>query len=260
MQPRTLIGGLAAAFAALVCVAAAPASATVSTTFATSTELVRPDPDRGWAIKLRLAAAFEDSDGIDAQPVLERLTFRLPEATVNAGGVKTCSARPRIYVAFNDNVCADAGSKPVGIGTSDVQLRRPKNINLFGNPPFETYHLRLGMFIGPAVKGGRILMVIGNGINTPLTMQMRGLLTHTASGWTYSALVPTVRDPDFGITKVQNFAMTVGGWTAARPRRWFIEAPRTCPATGFLYAFTAQFEGVAALNETRRIGCELVGT
>ena len=125
----------------------------MSTTFATSTELVRQDPDRGWAIKLRVAATFDDSDGIDAQPVLERLTFRLPEATVNAGGVTTCSARPRIYVAFNDNVCAEAGAKPVGIGTSDVQLRRPKNINLFGNPPFETYHLRLGMFIGPAVKG-----------------------------------------------------------------------------------------------------------
>ena len=102
-------------------------------------------------------------------------------------------------------------------------------------------------------------MVIGNGLNSPLTVIMRGILRQTVSGWTYAVPIPLVRDPEIGVMKVQRFAMDVGAFTNARPRRWFLEAPRSCPATGFAFTLRAQFEDSPLLSTTRGIGCELLG-
>ena len=233
------------------------AGAEPSASFQASVRLLDQPHGRAWGITLGLAGEFSDAEGIDAQPVLETLTFELPEATVNAGGVPTCSADPVVSIGDNFDPCPPRLA--VGHGTSDVQLRRPQGIDLRGRPPFYWYHLRLALYIGPRVPGGRVLMVIGTGINSPLTVIMRGVLSHTAAGWTYRLPIPLVRDPQIGVMKVVRFAMRAGGWTRARPRRRFLEAPRSCPDGGFAFALRSQFEGVALLSATRTIACELTG-
>lgn len=238
--------------------AAAPAPAEVSSSFSSSVLLVRQPPARPWSVKLRVGAQFADTDGIDVQPVLQRLVFHVPDATVNAAGVPTCSADPIVSVANSYDPCPPRLA--VGAGTSDVQLRRPLGIDLHGHPQGYAYHLRLAMYVGPRTGGGRVLMIIGNGVNSPMTVIMRGLLRRDGTGgWTYDLPIPLIRDPQIGVMKVERFAMSVGDWTRAHPRRWFLEAPRTCPPTGFAFTMDALFEGVAPLSTTRRTPCELLG-
>lgn len=245
----------------LACLAAAlaptPAQAAPSATFATGVRLVDQPAGRPWAIRLRLAGEFADPDGIDAQPVLQRLIFRMPDATVNAAGVPICDREPIVSVASRYDPCPPRLA--VGAGTSDVQLRRPLGIDLHGHAPFYRYHLRTALYVGPRAPGGRVLLVIGSGVNSPLTVVMRGLLRHVAGGWVYDLPIPVVRDPEIGVMKVERFTMSVGGWNRARPRRWFVEAPRSCPDAGFAFSMESQFEGVAPLLASRGIGCELLG-
>lgn len=243
--------------AALVTAVPAAARADVSATFATSVRLVDQPPGRPWAIKLRLAADFADSAGIDAQPILKQLTFSLPDATVNVAGVQTCSAEPIVSISNSYDPCPKRLA--VGFGTAESQLRRPQGIDLHGHAPFYAYHLKTALYIGPRTSRGRVLMVIANGINSPMTIIMRGLLRHVAGGWVYALPIPVVRDPEIGIVKVQSFTMTVGAFNRARPRRWFVEAPRTCPAAGFNFTQMTQFEDIAPLSATRHIDCELLG-
>jgi hypothetical protein len=242
---------------ALVAAVPAVARADVSATFATSVRLVDQAPGRGFAIKVRLEANFADTAGIDAQPILQQLTFNLPDATVNVAGVQTCSAEPIVSISNSYDPCPK--KLAVGFGTAETQLRRPQGIDLHGHPPFYAYHLKTALYIGPRTSRGRVLMVIGNGINSPMTIIMRGLLRHVAGGWIYELPIPVVRDPEIGIVKVEGFTMTVGGFNRARPRRWFVEAPRSCPAAGFNFTQVTQFEGVAPLSTTRHIDCELLG-
>ncbi len=255
--PRWRIGLCAAVALALVTAASPLAQAEPSATFATSLRLLNQPAGRPWAVKLNLGGEFTDSEGIDAQPVLQTLTFDLPDATVNVAGVRTCSAAPTVSVGNDVDVCPPRLA--VGWGTSDVQLRRPPGIDLRGHPPFYAYHLRTALYIGPKVAGGRVLMVIGNGVNSPMTVIMRGVLRRAPSGWNYTLPIPLVRDPEIGVMKVQRFTMTVGGFNRARPRRWFIEAPRVCPAAGFAFSMRTQFEGAAPLTSALGFGCELVG-
>jgi hypothetical protein len=248
---------LVPAVLALAVIAPGPAGAEPSATFATSLRLLNQPAGRPWAVKLNLAGQFADSDGIDAQPILQTLTFNLPDATVNAAGVTTCSAAPTVSVGNDVDICPPRLA--VGWGTSDVQLRRPPGVDLHGHPPFYAYHLRSALYIGPKVPGGRVLMVIENGVNSPMTVIMRGVLRRTATGWVYTLPIPVIRDPQIGIMKVQSFTMAVGAFNRARPRRWFIEAPRVCPAAGFAFTMQTQFEGAAPLTSNLGFGCELVG-
>jgi hypothetical protein len=248
---------LVPAVLALAAIAPGPATAEPSATFATSLRLLDQPAGRPWRVQLALAGEFADSGGIDAQPILQTLTFDLPDATVNASGVPTCSADPTVSVGNSVDICPPRLA--VGWGTSDVQLRRPPGIDLRGRPPFYAYHLRLALYIGPKVPGGRVLMLIGNGVNSPMTVIMRGVLRRSAAGWIYTVPVPLVSDPEIGVMKVQRFAMRVGAFNRARPRRWFLEAPRVCPPAGFAFTMRTQFEGAAPLTSTLGFGCELAG-
>ncbi len=254
--PRVLLA-LGAAFALLLAGPAGPARAQSSATFDTTVLLGHIPIGPALPFLLSVSGEFSDSDGIDAQPILQSLRFTLPDAIVNAVGVPTCSAEPIVSVANDYDPCPRRLA--VGRGTSDVQLRRPLGIDLRGHAPFYDYHLRMAMYIGPRTSAGRVLMVIGNGINSPLTVIMRGVLRHVASGWVYDLPIPVVSDPEIGVMKVERFAMTVGGWTRSRPRRRFIEAPRSCPVGGWAFGMQTQFDGAALLSATRGIACELRG-
>ena len=90
---------------ALVAIAPARARAEPSASFATSLRLLNQPAGRPWAVKLNVAGEFSDSEGIDSQPILQTLTFNLPDATVNVTGVQTCSAEPIVAVANDYDPC-----------------------------------------------------------------------------------------------------------------------------------------------------------
>ena len=256
------VGRLVAAVVLFVTLVAGatPARAELTTTFNASVLLLNQPPTRPWAIKLRLGGSFVDSAGTDVQPILQQLTFHLPDGTVNTRGVRTCTGEPRVIVASIVDICPPHDA--VAFGTSDVQLWRPPGIDRHGRPPSYDYHLRLTMYIGPRTARGRTLMVLGKGINSPLTAVMRGTLIRVPgplAGWTYELPIPVIDDPEIGAMKVQRFAMDVGGFTRAEPRQWFVEAPRACPAGGFQLGMDARFEGLPLTVVTRRIDCELPG-
>lgn len=233
---------IAAALALAALTPAAAQAASHTQTLNVGAELVRQQAGgKPWIVNLVLGADMGMDDGTVPTPV-NHMSFSFPRgAKVHPEAFGVCTMKT---IEAKGSAACPATSR-LGSGSAKAAALQT------------AFDATVTVFNGPAVKGGRQIIVFARALGT-VTIPMVGTLKKSSGrfGWVLDLPVPRImtvgQDNDAAITA---FSVKVGGLGAKKVP--FIEAPTSCAGQGWPFLGTFKYADGAGGSSSATIPCLL---
>jgi hypothetical protein len=209
-------------------------------------KLIKQPPGQPWAIGLSVHSVIDTTTG-EKPATLKTIVFLFPHAKVNASAFKTCD--PVRLGGAGPKACP-AGSK-LGSGTALADAR----------PLVNPVHATITMYNAPRKNGNPVFIFYAQATEVAVNLVLQGELKKASGKYGYRLEIPVPRIPTLpGQEDASIHDINVG--VAATTKRkgktvYLLQAPTVCPAGGFPFQTTFNFNDGSNLTSSSAISCTL---